>query len=188
MKKTLAVLALSLSFASVSLAAETSIALTIKTHETLILRKVTKTSFSKISQNAVGSAKVNFISGSQVKELYSQEINETDNTSALTLEATGKNVLKVVDEKEQINQEVKAEIKKSLLGSIKTIKIDSATMQGLYAKSMKKSGLDVLKNLRIFGKGSALRSSLTTTDLNCSAEGDLLVCNQDATLLIEVGN
>lgn len=190
MKTTLSVLAFALTITFVTtLSASESIALTVKTHETLTLKKVSKTRFEKLTQNATGKAELGLISGTQIKELYSQDINETDNTSALALEVTGKNVLRVEDAKEGINQEVQADINKSFLGNVKSIKIDSATIQGLYAKSMKKSGLDVLKKLRVFGAGGAsLQSSIITSDLNCADEGDLLVCQQDATLIIAVGN
>ncbi len=187
MKTTFALVALSLSFVTTSFASE-SITFTMKTHETLTLKKVSKVRFEKISDNAVGSASLDYISGTQVKNLYYQDIDESDNSSPLTFEVKGKNLLKVEDSKERINKEVQADIKRSLFArNIKRIKIDSNTMQVLYADSMKKSGLSVLKKLRVLG-GGALTSSLIFSDMNCNADGDLLVCEQDSTLLIGIGN
>lgn len=186
MKTALAIFSLALSF---SVFAGESITLTIKTHETLNLKKVSKTRFEKISDSATGKLSMDYISGSQIKNLLTKDINESDNTSALAYEVTGKNILKVEDEKEGINKEIKAEIDKTLFGNIKGIKIDPQTMQSLYADSMKKSGLDVLKNLRVLGRsGGSFGSSLTMSDMDCKAEGDLMTCQQDATLTMQIGN
>jgi DNA-binding protein len=185
MKTALVLITLSLTFASTSFASE-SISLTIKTHEILTLKKVSKSRFEKISDAATGLAKLDFNSGSLSKNLMSQEVNETDTTSQVSYEVTGKNILKIVDSKEAINKEVQADINKSFFGNIKSIKISSETMQSLYAASMKKSGLDVLKNLRFIGGGAALTSSIVTSDMDCKADGDLLVCEQDATLSLGI--
>ena len=56
-------------------------------------------------------------------------------------------------------------------------------MEALYSASMKKSGLDLLKNLMILS-GGAITSSVITNDLNCLPDGDLLVCQQDATVML----
>lgn len=186
MKTALAIFALTF---SVSSFAGQSITLTMKTHETLNLKKVSKTRFEKISDGATGKITLDFINGSTVKNLVTQEVNESDNTSELAYEVTGKNILKVEDAKEGISKEVKAEINKSFLGKVKGIKIDAQVMQELYAASMKKSGLAALKNLRVFGRtGVGLSSTLDMSDMECKTDGDLMVCEQDATLTMLIGN
>lgn len=186
MKTALAIFALTL---SVSSFAGESITLTIKTHETLNMKKTSKTRFEKISDSATGKLSMDFISGTQVKNILSKDINESDNTSSLAYEVTGKNILRVEDAKEAISKEIKAEIDKTIFGNIKGIKIDSQTMQELYADSMKRSGLDVLKNLRVLGRsGGSFGSTLVMSDMDCKADGDLMVCQQDATLTMQIGN
>ena len=181
MKLTFAVLALTLSLSSTVFAAE-GLVLSIKTHEVLTLKKVSKTKFEKISQVATGTASFDHITAKGSKNLMSQAINEADDQNVVSLEVTGKNILRVTDAKEAINKEIPAVINTSLFGSIKKIKVTSATMQGLYAASMKKSGLDVFKKLRLFG--GALTSSIISSDMDCEADGDLLICQQDATLVL----
>jgi hypothetical protein len=183
MKTALAIFALTLSFSTF---ASENITLTMKMHETLNMKKVSKTRFEKISDAVTGVMKVDYISGTQIKNLATRDINESDNTSALSYEVTGKNILKVEDTKENINSEIKADIDKTLFGNIKGIKIEAATMEQLYAASMKKSGLDILKNYRIPGLGFG--SSIVMNDMNCKADEDLLVCQQDVTLTMQIGN
>lgn len=183
MKTALAIFALTLSFSSF---ASENITLTMKMHETLNMKKVSKTRFEKISDGVTGKMSVDYISGTTVKNLATRDINESDDTSALSYEVTGKNILKVDDAKENISKEVKAEIDKSLFGNIKGIKIDASTMEQLYAASMKKSGMDILKNYRIPGLGFG--SSIVLSDMNCKADADLLVCQQDTTLTMQIGN
>lgn len=186
MKTALAIFALTL---SVSSFAGERITLTMKTHETLNLKKISKTRFEKISDSATGKVSLDFTSGTKVTNLGSQEINESDNTSVLTYEVTGKNILRVEDAKEGIDKEIKAKIEKSLFGNVKTIQIEAQTMQDLYSESMKKSGMAVLKNLKVFGRtGVGLTSTLDMSDMECKADGDVLVCEQDATLTMLIGS
>ena len=180
MKTTLAALPLLLTFSTSTFAAE-GIVYTVKTHEVLTLKKVSKTKFEKISQVATGSAKLDYISANGSKNMMSQNINEASQ-EMVSLEVTGKNIVRIVDEKEAINKKIPATISTSLFGSVKKIKIDANTMQGLYAASMKEAGLDILGGFRLFG--GIFSSSITSTDLNCTADGDLLICQQDQTLLM----
>ncbi len=185
MKTALILITLSVSFANVSNASE-AINLTVKTHETLKLKKVSKDRFEKISDAATGIVQLDYINGATSKNLMSKEINESDTTTVISYEVTGKNILKIEDSKEAISQEVEAEISKSFFGTLKSIKISSETMQSLYSASIKKSGLDLLKNLKVLGAGASISSTVTSTDMDCKADGDLLTCEQDATLALVI--
>lgn len=179
MKATLAALVLSLSFATTSFAAE-SVVYTIKGHEVLTLKKISKTKFDKISQVVTGSASLDYVSPRGSRNIMSQDINEAG-LEYVSLEITGKNILRVVDVKENINQEIPATINTSLFGSVKKISIDSKTMEGLYAASMKKAGLDTLRALKLFG--GAVQSTINTSSMECTPDGDLLICQQDQSLV-----
>lgn len=185
MKSTLAVLALTLTFSSSVFSAELG-NLRVQTHETLILKKISKKRFEKISDSATGIAEVNVSIGGKMRNVLSQAINDSNTDATISYEVTGKNILRIQDRKEGINKEVQAEIKKSIFGRVKAINIDSQTMDDLYADAIKKSGLGILKDLRILG-GGALKSNITASDMSCKAEDDLLICEQDATLLMTVG-
>lgn len=177
----IAALALAMTFTTTSFAAE-GLILTVKAHEVLTLKKISKTKFEKISQVATGVASLDNVSARGTQNIMSQDINEADTNNYISLEVTGKNILRVVDQKEAINKEVQATISTSLFGAVKKIKVDSNVIYSLYAASMKKSGLDVLRGVRMFG--GLLSSSLTTSDMNCEADGDLLVCKQDSVLIL----
>ncbi len=183
MKLTVAVLALSLSFTSLAFASE-SLVISSNVQEVLTLRKISKTSFNKISSVVTGSVKVEAKALGQTYSA-SDAVNNTDQKNDITLEVTGKNIVRVINTTEKINSEVAADINKSLLGKIKSITIDSKAYEALYAESMKKSGLDLLKKLQISDlSGASIETSITTSDLVCNADGDLLICNQDAEISI----
>lgn len=184
MKTSLIILAISLTFATTSFA-EDNLTFTLKTHETLILKKITKNRFEKISDSATGTATLDLTLAGRTKNIMAKKVNESDNVSSLSFEVTGKNILRIEDDKERIDKEIQAEIKKSILGKVKSINIDSKTMEALYAASIQRSGLGFLKNLRALS--GATRSTVTVGDMNCKAEDDLLICEQDANLLMAIG-
>lgn len=181
MKTTLAAIALALTFTVTASAAE-GLVFTVKTHEVLTLRKISKTKFEKISQVATGVATFENVSGDRREVITSQDINEADTNNYISLEVTGKNIVRLVDQAEAINKEVPATISTSLFGSVKKININATIVHSLYANSIKKAGMNAFRNLRMFS--IFLSSSLTTTDMNCEADGDLLVCKQDSVLLV----
>ncbi len=180
MKTTLAVFALALTLSTSAFAGD-RLVYTVKGHEVLTLKKISKTRFTKISQVVTGQASLDYITAKGVKNLSSQEINEASE-ELVSLEVTGKNVVRLIDIKENINKEIPATVNTSLFGSVKAITVSAQTMEGLYAASMKKSGLDTLRNLRLLG--GAISSSIVSTDMKCAADGDLLICQQDQTLTL----
>lgn len=182
MKATLAALFLSMTLTTGAFAAD-SVVYTIKAHEVLTLKKVSKTRYDKIAQVVTGNASLDYATASGPKNIMSQDINEAS-VDPVTLEITGKNVLRIVDVKENINQEVPATIATSLFGSVKKITVSSSTMDALYAASMKKAGLDTLRALKLFG--GAVKSSIVTSNMECLPDGDLLICQQDQTLLFSI--
>ncbi len=181
MKSTLAAIALAMAFTTTGFAAE-GIVYTVKTHEVLTLKKISKTKFEKISQVATGVATLENVSGSRRETITSENINEADTNNYVSLEVTGKNIVRLVDQAEAINKEVPATISTSLFGSVKKINVNATIVNSLYANSIKKAGIRAFRSLGLFS--IFLSSSLTTTDMNCEADGDLLVCTQDSVLLV----
>lgn len=183
MKTTLALLALTLTFSSVSMASE-GLIISSKLHEVLTLKKVSKTKFEKISSIVTGTLTVEASFGGE-KFSETQDVNNSDLTNKVSIEVTGKNIVRIQNEKEKIDSEVQAEIDKSFMGTIRSIKIDAKTYEGLYAESMKKSGLDLLKKLRIQdSNGVGLSTSIEGGELACEAAQDLLICTQEAEVAI----
>jgi hypothetical protein len=188
MKTTLAVLAISMTFAASSFASE-SITLSVKTEETTTFKKTAKNLFEKVISSAKGTASLDYNNGKSIKNLLSQDINETDDKNSVILEVKGKNLIRVVDVKEDIDSEIQADVHKSLFGNLKGLTITSENMNALYASSIKRSGVDVLKKLRIAGaNGAGISSDIVSSDFNCEADGDLLNCKQNVTLTLSIKN
>lgn len=152
-------------------------------HQEILLKKVSNKRFEKISVTSTGVEKIQRIRGNSVTTLSEKELNIADDSAHYALEATGKNIVKIEDEKELVNTEVEADIKTSLLGRVKEITISGKTIDSVYADSYKRTGIDVLKGLNL---GGAVKSNITTSDLKCIADGDLLKCEQDQELKFTV--
>lgn len=186
MKSTLALLALSFTLSSGVFAAE-SVSLTIKTEETTTFKKISKTMFEKIISSAKGTVSLDYNSAKGIKNLLSQDVNETDDKNSVVLEVKGKNIVRLVDTKEDVDTEIQADVDRTIFGNIKSVNISSDNIYSVYEKSIKRSGVDVLKKLRIVGEnGAGLTSDIQMSDLNCLSDGDILNCKQNVTLKIEV--
>lgn len=177
MKTSLAILVLTFSLATTALA-QNSVNLNVKAEGIFALKKISDNKFEKISEDVTGNVSLSVDANGAKQALFNQAINDSNATNNFTLEVTGKNIVRVTDSKEKINQEVQANIQKTFFGKLKTITIDSKTMEALYAASLKKSGLDTLKSLNISQDAGTLTSKINTSALECAADGDLLLCNQ----------
>ncbi len=174
--KKLAITALLLTITSSAFAGE--LILSISGHQEVVYKKVSKKKFEKISSTNVGIQSVDYVTNKGSQNLGKQEINVEDSGLNESLEVTGKNIVRIIDEKENINQEVEADIEQSIFGNVKSINISNTTMESVYAEAYKKAGLNELKNLNILG--GAIKSKISLTDLNCVAEEDLLKCQQNS--------
>jgi len=188
MKSTLAIIAISMTLAASSYASE-SISLSIKTEETTTFKKTAKNLFEKVISSAKGTASLDYNNGKSIKNLLSQDINETDDKNSVIIEVKGKNLIRVVDVKEDIDSEIQADINKTIFGNIKGISITSENMNTLYAKAIKRSGVDVLKKLRITGdNGAGITSDIVSSDFNCQTDEDLLNCKQNVSVVLSIKN
>lgn len=183
MKSSLVVLSLVAFMSSSAFAA--SVKFDVQLHEILTLKKVSNTRFEKISDIATGTASLEMEINGEKKSLLKQALNESAPANNVAIEITGKNTVRIIDQKENINQEVQADINKSLFGGLKSITIKSETLQALYSESLKKSGLDILRGLNV---GNQFSSEVTFSDEICSRDGDLLVCIQDSHLEINIAD
>lgn len=172
----LAITALLFTLTSTAFAGD--LVLSISGHQEIVYKKIAKNKFEKISSTNVGMQSVDYVTNKGTKNLGKQEINVADSGQKESLEVTGKNIVKIVDVKEQIDTEVEANIDSSILGNVKAININSKVMESVYAESYKRAGLDELKNLNVLG--GAITSKINVSDLNCEADKDLLKCEQDS--------
>lgn len=176
-----------LAIVSTSAFASSSVKFDIKLHEVLTLKKVSTNRFEKISSASTGIAQLDVTNDGVTTNLMKQALNESDPSNAISMELTGKNIIRIIDQKENINQEIQADVSKSFFGNLKSITIKSKTLEALYAESLKNSGLDSLRGLNISGQLN-LASDVTFSDEVCMPEGDLLICNQDSHLSINIAD
>jgi hypothetical protein len=187
MKSSLLVLSLMSLISLNAFAANNAVVLDVQIHEVITLKKVSNNHFDKISNLSTGIISLDVTTAGATKNLLKQEINQADPANALSLDITGKNIVRITDQKENINQEIQAEIDKGFFGGLNSITIRSQTLEALYAESIKKSGLDVLAALNITGDVN-LASKITLGDQVCLTNEDLLICNQDIHLAININN
>jgi hypothetical protein len=114
MKTTLAILALTLSFATTSFAADTNLAeLNLKIHNVITFKKLDKAdTYEKL--NEVTQSTASIISNKEVKSDSKKNVN----TDKLTY-SISKGLVHIQDVKANIDTEVPGVIEKSILGRIK---------------------------------------------------------------------
>ncbi len=167
-----------LTFISISTSSMAGLVYSIEGSQEITLKRISNKRFEKIAVVNNGTEKL--MLGSKI--LGESTISIPDDGKKFALEATGKNIVRVEDESENINQEIEASIESSLFGKVKSIKISGENTEVLYAKAYERTGLDVLKKLRLSG---IAKSDLAVSDLDCISAGDLLKCTQESVLTFE---
>lgn len=170
---------------TLSSGAMADLVLTVTTHQNTILKKIDINKFEKISQTIKAVEKLEKIKDGSVVVISEQESSKNGDAGKLTIEVKGKNLVKIEDEKEQVSSEVEATITRSLFGKLKGINIEAKTMDTVYAEAYKRTGLDFLKKMKL---GKLASSEITTSDLKCTVEADLLKCDQDQDLVFTVNS
>lgn len=158
---------------------------TVELQQTTVLKKIDSYKFEKITRSTKEYQKSEKIINGKVVSKSEKESDRIDDSGKITLEVTGKNLVKLIDEKEQVSEEVEAKISRSLFGKIKAIDIEGKNMDAIYAETYKRSGLDFLKKFKL---GSLASTEITTSQLSCVAESELLRCDQDQKLVITINS
>lgn len=167
-----------LTFITVSSSTMAGLVYSIEGTQEITLKRLSNKRFEKVSVSVNATERLTL--GKKV--LGENAITVPDNGSFYSIEATGKNVVRIIDASENINQEVEAQIESNILGKVKAIKISGATTEALYAKAYERTGLSALKKLRV---GAIAKADLQNSDLECVSVGDLLKCTQDSSLTFE---
>ncbi|MBC7540131.1 MAG: hypothetical protein H7281_15005 [Bacteriovorax sp.] len=178
MKTTLAVLVLSLSFATTLFAADPNMAeLNLKIHNVITFKKTDKAdTFEKI--NEVSQTVASIIADNTVKTDSKKSVN----TDKLTY-SINKGLVHIQDVKANIDTEVPALIDKSILGRIKSFKITGDNLETVYFESLKNSGVISLRDLDL---KKDERQTMIIGDQTCTIErsSDAVICEQDVELRV----
>ncbi len=174
MKTTLAVFALSLSFATTSFGAE----LLLRSHNTLTLKRTDKNTFEKI--NEVSIVEIS-ITSTVVNTKNTQKFINNDRLT-YTL---GENVIRIDDDGSFVYQDVEAKIERTfLLGKVKSFSISGENLENAYYDALTKSGIIALSEL---DQRRNSRKSLSISNLNCLVEksSGIARCEYDLDLKVQ---
>lgn len=178
MKKTLAVLAFTLSFTTISFASSPNLAeLDLKIHSTTTFKKLdTGNTYEKL--NEVSNVVVQVTSDNGVKQDTKKKVNADKVTYTLN-----KSILHIQDEAANIDTEIPAIVNKSILGRIKSFKITGDNLETVYYESLQNSGIIALRDLDM---KKDERKSLVIGDQTCNIERatNVVTCEQDVELKV----
>lgn len=178
MKTTLAVLALTFSFATTSFAANSNLAeLNLKIHNVITLKKLDKAdTYEKL--NEVSQTTASIIANGEAISNTKKSVS----TDKLTY-SINKGLIHIQDVKANIDTEVPATVDKSIFGRIKSFKITGDNLETVYFESLKNSGVISLRDLDL---KKDERQSMIIGDQTCSVErsSDVVICEQDIDLRV----
>lgn len=178
MKKRLVLLAITLSFTSTVFAKNSSMAeLDLKIHTVVTLKKTEKANiFEKL--NEVSEMDIAVLANNET----SHDIKKSANLDKLTY-SINKNLIRIQDEKSDIDTEVPVNVQKSILGRIKSFEILGENLETIYFESLKRSGIISLRDMDL---KYDQRKSLTIGAQSCRMDhtSDLLICEQDTELKV----
>lgn len=99
-----------------------------------------------------------------------------------------KNAVKIVEEKSGISGVAKAKVKKSFGGKIKSLTISKEEYLSVMGPILEQSGLDLLTQMQIEADDAKLSTSMDLSDIECVRLGELLRCDSELTLIINVSD
>lgn len=172
MKKSLAVLALTLTFATTSFAASNLAELNLKIHNVITFKKLDNSdTFEKLNEVTLAETSISTSNG--VKSETKKMVNNDQ-----LIYSINKGVIRIQDLKAKIDSEVPVQVEKTLFGKIKGFKISGQNLENVYYESLKRSGIIALSDIDL---RKSERDSLVIGDQNCTVErsSSVVVCEQD---------
>jgi hypothetical protein len=157
---------------------------TLTDHQEIIFKKTSKTTFDKIASTDKGIKSLDIVSTNGTTNVFKHDMNIADNEPNENLEIIGKTKVKILDTKNQVNAVVNAQIDLTVFGNVKSIAISGKDLDEAYAEFYKKTGLDLLKDLKIIG--GHVTSKITSSTFACVADKDILTCSQDQELKFSI--
>lgn len=149
--------------------------------------------FTKLFANISGNAQVKISDGFRILADVNQPINKRENATGLKrITVLDKKLINILDNEtnddgsvNNINDAVSARVKIKR-GEVRSIKVKSADIEGLYQEIFEKAGINILRNLQIQEDGVTLTSKIGIGDMNCEKErgSQILTCEQDISMNI----
>jgi hypothetical protein len=157
---------------------------TLTDHQEIIFKKTSKTTFDKIASTDKGIKSLDIVTTNGSTNVFKRDMNIADNEPNENLEVLGKSSVKILDTKNQVNAVINAQVDLTIFGNVKSIVISGKDLDGAYAEVYKKTGLDLLKDLKIIG--GHVTSKITSSTFACVADKDILTCTQDQELKFSI--
>jgi hypothetical protein len=121
------------------------------------------------------------------KEAINERVNASGEVSIEVLDSQyirlRDNAL-VAGRRNNLDQVVKADIKKTLLGKIKSIRISKEDYLAVYKEVLERAGMYRLSQLNIKEENASMTSSLDVSDLDCNVEKNSMTCGLNVVIKI----
>ena len=99
-----------------------------------------------------------------------------------------KNTVQIIDADNGISGDVRAKVKKSVFGSIKSIDINSDSYLALMRPVLEQSGFDFLSQLNIANDELSVSSNITVSNTECEKDGDDMACDSNVKIVIQISD
>lgn len=183
MKMNLALVLLMTMFSGVALGNTTSVDLDLKI-KAKEHYQLNDDKFVKLYDITTGTVRFQVVVNGALVADATQPVNERSEVKGeVTIEVLDKNFVRVIDQSVQqdgtqlnINQIVKADIKKGLTGKVKSISISKDEYLALYQEVLERNGINQLRALNIDTEEASISTSLNASGLTCEAEQKSLSC------------
>ena len=149
--------------------------LNLKIHSVITFKKLNKQDvYEKL--NEVSEVSTAVTANNQIQH----DLKKNVNTDKL-IYSINNGLIRIQDEKSNIDTEVPVQVSKSILGRIKAFSITGDNLETVYFEALKNSGIIALKDLDL---KKDERKSLVIGDQTCSVDrsSDVVVCEQDVEL------
>lgn len=149
--------------------------------------------FVKIYDVATGNVSMKITVDDTEVVNATEPVNARENvTGEVSIEVLDNNYVRLIDNaltegrRNNINQVVKAEIKRSITGKIKSIKIGKDDYLAVYKEVLERVGLSKLSQLNIQDENASISTSIDVSGLTCEVDKAAMTCQVNVTMNIGI--
>ncbi len=97
-----------------------------------------------------------------------------------------KNKVRLIEPTHNINTLMRAKVKKSMFGNLKSISVKSEEYLAVMKPVFEQQGLDILSNFQISDESARLETKIEMSDIECVADNGELECDSQVKIIISV--
>lgn len=151
--------------------------------------------FVKLYEVGTGNASLKVTVDGNILVDAKEVINDRVNASGeVSIEVLDGEFIRLIDKsitagrRNNIDQIVKADIKRTFLGKIKAIKVSKDDFLAVYREVLERMGMDRLSRLKIKDNKASISSSLDVSDLDCGVDKNSMVCDIKIDMKIDISS